>query len=53
MVELMGTDQAFPIDRAMNDLGFRPRVGFEEGMGHVRDWLRREGIVEMTWGEGQ
>ncbi|MHB1296433.1 MAG: NAD-dependent epimerase/dehydratase family protein [Anaerolineae bacterium] len=43
MVELMGTDQSFPIDKAMRDLGFRPRVDFTQGMRLIADWWRREG----------
>jgi len=49
MVELMGTDQGFPIDKAMSDLGYRPRVSFDEGISHVRGWLRRTGVLEMDW----
>lgn len=46
MVELMGTDQDFPIDKARKEIGYRPRVSFEEGMRHTGDWLRQEGFLE-------
>ena len=48
MVELMGTDQDFPIDKATRELGYRPRVGFEEGIRHTGEWLRREGVLEWN-----
>jgi nucleoside-diphosphate-sugar epimerase len=43
LVELMGTDQDYCIDKAVAQLGYRPRVSFAEGMRHVGDWLLREG----------
>jgi len=46
MVELMGTDQAFPIDKARRDLGYQPRVTTEEGLRYTAEWLRREGLIE-------
>jgi nucleoside-diphosphate-sugar epimerase len=45
LVELMGTDQDFPIDKAKRDLGYRPRVSFEEGIKHTGDWLRQEKLL--------
>ncbi len=38
--ELFGTDQGFPIEKARKELGYEPRVGFEEGMERVERWLR-------------
>jgi nucleoside-diphosphate-sugar epimerase len=46
LVELMGIDQDFRIDKAVNQLGYRPRVSFREGMRHVGDWLLREGHLD-------
>lgn len=46
MVELMGTDQDFPIAKAQRELGYRPRVSFEEGIRHTADWLRRGKLLE-------
>lgn len=46
LVELMGTDQDYCIDKAVAQLGYRPRVSFAEGMRHVGDWLLREGYLE-------
>ena len=43
LVELMGTDQDYGIDKAVAQLGYRPRVSFSEGMRHVGDWLLQEG----------
>lgn len=45
LVELMGTDQDFPIEKARQQLGYRPRVTFEEGMRHVSDWLHHMGVL--------
>jgi nucleoside-diphosphate-sugar epimerase len=46
MVELMGTDQDFPIDKAKRDLGYRPRVSLQEGIKHTGGWLRQEGFLD-------
>ncbi len=45
LVELMGTDHDYPIDKAQRELGYRPRVSFEEGIKHTGDWLRQEKIL--------
>jgi nucleoside-diphosphate-sugar epimerase len=42
-VELTGTDQSFPSSLAQRDLGWRPRVGYEEGLRRVSAWLREDG----------
>ena len=39
--ELFGTNQGFPIDKARQELGYEPKVGFEEGMQQVKIWLRQ------------
>ena len=44
-VELVGTDQGFSIEKAQRDLNFTPRVDFEEGMQHVKDWLLQIGYI--------
>jgi nucleoside-diphosphate-sugar epimerase len=41
MVELMGTDQRYPIDRARRELGYQPQVSLERGIRETGDWLRR------------
>jgi nucleoside-diphosphate-sugar epimerase len=41
LVELLGTNQGFPIDKARRELGYEPRVDFEEGMARVETWLRQ------------
>jgi nucleoside-diphosphate-sugar epimerase len=41
MVELFGTNQGFPIEKARQELGYEPKVGFDEGMSHVEAWLRQ------------
>ena len=45
-VELMGTSQGFPIDKAQEQLGYRPRVDFETGMGYTEDWLHQTGVLQ-------
>ena len=42
-VELLGTNQSFPIEKAKTELGFAPKVSFREGIEHIRGWLRDEG----------
>ncbi|MHB0858967.1 MAG: NAD-dependent epimerase/dehydratase family protein [Anaerolineae bacterium] len=46
MVELMGTDQSFPIDKARRDLGYRPRVDLFQAMRYIASWCRRESALE-------
>lgn len=41
-VLLLGRDQEFPIQKAVAELGFRPRVGLEEGIARSAAWLKRE-----------
>ena len=38
-VELLGTHQGFPIDKARRELGYQPSVQFDEGMRRVEEWL--------------
>jgi nucleoside-diphosphate-sugar epimerase len=45
MVELFGTNQGFPIDKARRELGYEPKVDFNEGMTHVETWLRQTGFI--------
>jgi nucleoside-diphosphate-sugar epimerase len=43
VVYLMTRSQAFPSDRARRDLGFTPRISFEEGVARTARWLRAGG----------
>lgn len=45
-VEVMGTDQIYPIDRARRELGYAPHVGLDEGIERTVEWLRQEGYAE-------
>lgn len=45
-VELMGTDQNFPIDKARSQLGYRPRVAFADGIKATVAWLRQANLIE-------
>ena len=45
MVELLGTDQLFPIAKARSELGYAPRVSFDQGMRAVHDWMKRRGLT--------
>jgi len=39
------TDQGFPIAKAASELGYEPRLDFDEGMHEVEAWLKeREGV---------
>jgi len=48
MVELMGTDQSFSIEKARQELGYRPRVNFEEGIQHMGRWLHQERLLGLS-----
>jgi nucleoside-diphosphate-sugar epimerase len=37
--------RAFRIDKAKQDLGYRPRIGLDEGLKMTADWYRREGLL--------
>jgi nucleoside-diphosphate-sugar epimerase len=39
------TNRAFRIDRARQELGYRPRVGLSEGLARTADWYRRAGYL--------
>jgi nucleoside-diphosphate-sugar epimerase len=43
--ELFSTDQGFSIERARRELGYEPRVDFDEGMRRVEAWLRETGAI--------
>lgn len=45
VVEVFGTDQGFPIDKACRELGYEPQVNFDEGMRQVEAWLKQAGHV--------
>ncbi len=38
-------NRAFRIDKAKRDLGYRPRVGLDEGLRRTAEWYRQVGIV--------
>jgi len=44
-VELVGTDHNFSIEKAQNDLNYKPNVDYEKGMKHVKDWLFLIGYI--------
>ena len=37
--------RAFRIDKAIRELGYRPRVGLDEGLRRAAEWYRSEGLV--------
>ncbi len=44
-VELLGTNQGFTINKARRELGYEPKIDFDEGMRQVASWLRETGHV--------
>lgn len=44
-VELIATDQGFSVEKAQSDFNYTPKVGFEEGMQRVKDWLLQIGYI--------
>lgn len=45
-VEWYQLTRAFSIDKARRELGYRPRVGVDEGLRRACAWYRREGMLE-------
>jgi nucleoside-diphosphate-sugar epimerase len=45
-VELFCTDQGFSINKARQELGYEPKVLFEEGIKNTEDWLRKSGLIK-------
>lgn len=46
IVEVFGTHQGFSADKARCELGWAPKVGFDEGMRRVEAWLHEVGAIE-------
>ncbi len=46
-VEYMGTNQQFPIAKAQRELGYQPRIPFDEGLRQIGRWLQRAGLLDM------
>jgi len=46
LVELLSSDEPIPIDKAREQLGYEPRIKFDEGMRNTIDWLRQTGQIE-------
>ncbi|HDQ72635.1 MAG TPA: NAD-dependent epimerase/dehydratase family protein [Chloroflexi bacterium] len=38
--DVFSTDQGFPIEKARRELGYEPKIDFDEGMRRVEAWLR-------------
>jgi 2-alkyl-3-oxoalkanoate reductase len=43
-LKFIGYNLDFSIQKAMDDLGYRPRVNFEEAIGETMDWYKRNNI---------
>jgi nucleoside-diphosphate-sugar epimerase len=43
-LKFMGYNLDFSIQKAMDDLGYRPRVNFEEAIGETMAWYRGQGL---------
>jgi nucleoside-diphosphate-sugar epimerase len=46
-LKFMGYNLDFSIDKAMNDLGYRPRVKFEEAIGETMDWYKKNYATDV------
>ncbi|HYH23121.1 MAG TPA: NAD-dependent epimerase/dehydratase family protein [Azospirillum sp.] len=44
-VHWFSQNRAFRIDKARRDLGYRPRVGIDEGLRRTGEWYRRQGLI--------
>lgn len=45
-LKFMGLNLDYSIEKAQQELGYSPRIGFDEGIRETVDWLRAEGKVE-------
>jgi len=45
-VDWFRQNRAFRIDKARRELGYRPRVGLEEGLKKTAEWYWREGLLK-------
>ena len=43
-LKFLGLNLDFSIEKAKRDLGYRPRVPFEEGMRQTTDWYKRQAV---------
>ena len=46
-LKFIGYSLDFSIQKAMDDLGYRPRVHFEEAIGETMDWYRKNCIPDV------
>ena len=46
-LKFMGYNLDFSIDKAMNDLGYKPRVKFEEAIGETMDWYKKNYATDV------
>jgi nucleoside-diphosphate-sugar epimerase len=44
------TNRAFRIDRAKDELGYRPRIDLKEGLARTADWYRAAGYLDVPEG---
>ena len=43
-IDIMCRDRLFSIQRAREDLGFAPKIGYETGISRAVEWLKAEHI---------
>lgn len=46
-LKFIGYNLDFSIQKAMDDLGYRPRVNFEEAIGETMDWYKKNDVPEI------
>ena len=47
-VDWFKQNRAFKIEKAKNELGYRPRVGIEEGLSKTADWYYEKGYLSRN-----
>ncbi|MBN2161210.1 MAG: NAD-dependent epimerase/dehydratase family protein [Spirochaetes bacterium] len=45
MIKFMGIDQFYSIEKAARELGYRPRIGFDEGMNKIEEHLKSKSLI--------
>jgi nucleoside-diphosphate-sugar epimerase len=46
-VDWFRQNRAFRIDKAKSEIGYRPRVGIDEGLSRTAEWYRRKGYLHI------
>ncbi|QYO62428.1 hypothetical protein [Leptolyngbya sp. 7M] len=40
---------AYSIEKACTQLGYQPKISFDEGMRYTAEWLQQENVLSPEW----